>query len=95
MQVATARTWRSARKSANDYLWDVGRQYHDHVPLAAIVAQLAELGIAVPESECILCGRDSRATFALEFEGREPNSMLVLMWHRMESGRYEITAYLS
>lgn len=95
MATICAKTWRAAKRAANDFLHEVGRTYHESIPLSAIVARLAGLGIAVPDSECLLCGRDSRATFALTMDGADLNSVLVLMWHRMESGRYEVTAYLS
>lgn len=86
---STAATERSNRKRANDALYTLGLTYHESIPLVCLDHILTENGFKATE-EAIYCGRDGRST---ELVGER--TWLVLNWHRMDSGRYEIVAYLS
>jgi hypothetical protein len=67
----------------------IGREYHASACPGALVAAVREAGAPVGSLDGIYCGRDGRAVTALSDKVN-----LVHLWHRMESGRYEVTAYL-
>ena len=88
------------RKMLNDRIYKVsGNIYFDSI------------GEALEAIDNVLCGNDfdrvgfltvlddseGRITFDLVFDEAfdVDNSMLVFVWYRMPSGRYEITAYIS
>jgi hypothetical protein len=88
-------------KKANDHLYDLvhGRLFSS-VPLSEIFDAVESAGLRLDpeEKQCILTGRDGRATWQLygAQPGVEVNHMLVLQWHKMDvTGRYEIIAYVS
>jgi transcription antitermination factor NusG len=83
------------KKEINDYLYDLGKQYHKSIPLDDIRANLQAHGLDIEDA--ILTGRDGRDTFDLTMGGQiVSNSMLMMSWHKMEpSGNWEINAYLS
>jgi hypothetical protein len=89
-----------AARAANDQLHDLthGRYFHG-VPLDEIFAAVERAGFHLDpqEKECILTGRDGRATWDLyRAPGQPLNHMLVLTWHKMEvTGRYEVVVYVS
>ena len=74
---------------ANRILYEVGQRFHDSVPLDIVNEVLRCKGFNELES-MLLCGREGRLH---EPVGR--NRWLALTWYKMESGRYEIVAYLS
>jgi len=44
----------------------------------------------------ILCGDDGNTSIELKIDDKLiDNAMLILQWHKMESGRYEINTYIS
>jgi hypothetical protein len=77
-----------ARKAVNHKLADVSRTYHVGLPIGVIADWLAEEGFELRDG--IYCGEDGRI-----HEQVGPHTWLSLTWHKMESGRYEIVAYLS
>ena len=84
-----AREERGARNMVNNTLHDLGTRYHDGLPITEIDAALVEGGFAQTEP-AIYCGRDGSCH--QQVGGR---TWLSLSWHKMESGRYEITAYVN
>jgi len=80
---------RNARNRANGKLADISRRYHDELALTEIDAVLTAEGFSSMES-AIYCGRDGQS-----HEQVGERTWLTLCWHKMESGRYEINAYLS
>lgn len=76
-------------KQANDALYQLGRTYHDGVPLREVDVILSRADLN-PLEEMILCGREGRLHEPVGF-----GYWLALTWYKMESGRYEIVAYLS
>lgn len=84
-------------------------KYYDEIPLGEILEALEKNNvIALQEDgtpwEGILCGERAQTQIdigAIWSENDEgiytpcDNSMLVLSWYRMQSGRYEINAYVS
>lgn len=78
------------RKKANVALAELGREYHDGLPIGKIDQILTEHGFQ-PTEEAIYCGADGRS-----HEQVGERSWITISWHKMEvSGRYEIVAYLS
>jgi hypothetical protein len=81
---------RKARKTANDALYAMcANRYHDSIPLNWLDGILKQNGFSETES-AIYCGRDGSSN-----EQVGNHTWLALQWHKMESGRYEINAYLS
>jgi hypothetical protein len=76
-------------KQANRMLAALGTRFHDGVPLDTVNDILAAAGFDELEG-MLLCGREGRLHEAV---GR--NRWLALTWYRMESGRYEVIAYVS
>lgn len=74
-------------------------QYFSAIPLDRIYDIVERAGFAfdAEEQQCMLCGRDGRATWELfASDGRALNHMLVVEWHKMDvTGRYEVNAYVS
>jgi hypothetical protein len=83
MKIATA------RKRANEQFRALGVIYHVRLPIASIDEILIQNGFT-PTEPAIYCGRDGRS-----HEQVGPNTWLSLTWHKMDSGRYEVTAYVS
>ena len=74
----------------NEVLWTLGHNiYHDSIPLDHINETLDAYGFDRLEA-MLLCGRDGRIC-----ESVGHSKWLSLSWHKMESGRYEVTAYVS
>lgn len=76
-------------RGVNDALYGLGRTYHDSVPLETVNELLTHYGFDRLES-MLLCGRQGRLH---ESVGR--NRWLSLSWYKMESGRWEVVAYVS
>jgi hypothetical protein len=79
----------TTRKHTNDALHTLGLQYHDGLPIGKIDAILAANGFNETEP-AIYCGREGRVS--LEIGDKQ---WLQLSWYKMESGRYEIVAYVA
>jgi hypothetical protein len=79
-----------ARKQANDALYDLGLIYHDGLPIQEINWILTRYDDFNPLEDAIYCGRDGQV-----HEQVGAKTWLTMTWHKMESGRYEIVAYLS
>lgn len=86
----TAQEERVARRRVNDKLYDLGLVYHDSLPMKAIDDVLVENGFKATEP-AIYCGRDAQCS-PMQVGAY---TWLSLSWHKMESGRYEVTAYVS
>ena len=88
---------RTARKHINEYLYAVGRTYHAAIPLQAIFDVIAQhTGEQVIQEDGtpwsgVLCGREGRATFEIS----NLRQALQLSWYKLESGSYEVTAYIA
>lgn len=81
---------KTARKRVNNELWAVcSNRYYNSIPLTTIDEILTRNGFQETE-EGIYCGRDGQV-----HEQIGPNTWLTLTWHKMESGRYEVNAYVS
>lgn len=76
-------------RGVNDALYGLGRTYHDSVSLDTVNELLTHYGFDRLES-MLLCGREGRLH---ENVGRD--KWLALSWYKMESGRYEVVAYVS
>lgn len=89
-----------AATRANNALFDlITHKYFSAIPLDRIydIVEAAGFTFEAEEKQCMLCGRDGRATWELFApNGHAVNHMLVVEWHKMErSGRYEVNAYVS
>lgn len=76
-------------RHVNDFLHELGRASQVSIPLDRIDEVLTACGFDSLEP-MILCGRDGSIH---EPVGR--NRWLALQWHKHESGRYEVNAYVS
>lgn len=90
----------SLRRKISKILWDIcSNKYYDAVPLKEIQAGLDPLGIEFDWEEMgggmILTGEDGHTLIGLKMYGVPMSKTLSLSWHEMQSGRYEINAYLS
>jgi len=63
--------------------------YHDGLPLTQIDDILASEGFSALES-AIYCGRTGQS-----HEQVQSNTWFTFTWYKMESGRYEVVAYVS
>lgn len=81
---------RAARNRVNEALYQLGREYHNGLPIAEIDAILTANGLQATEP-AIYCGRDGRSN-----EKVGERTYLSLSWHKMEvTGRYEVVAYVN
>jgi len=90
------------RKSINKVLQnDFSKNYFNSIPLGEMFKVLEIHGLlAVQEDgskwDGFLCGQNGRIEIELALEGEViENSVFILSWYKMESGRYEITSYIS
>jgi hypothetical protein len=78
----------------NSELWELSRDYYTTLayPLGAIERILSKHGFAISDSPdvAICAGVDGRRHTEVG-DGK----WLSLTWHRMESGRYEVVAYVN
>lgn len=86
---AAANQLKRDTKAVNDALYGMGRTYHQSVPLDAVNGLLTHYGFNELDA-MLLCGREGSLH---ENVGR--NRWLSLTWYKMESGRYEVVAYVS
>jgi hypothetical protein len=82
---------KKAVKRANDVLADLGKKYHNSIPLQAI-SDILEVNGFDPSKvgNGIFVGASGRAHEPVGF-----GVYLTMTWYKMESGQYEIVAYLS
>jgi len=80
---------RKACVQVNDKFYQLGLLYLDYIPVYQIDEILVEAGFEATEP-AIYCGRDGNI-----HEEVGHGKYLSMSWHKMESGRYEITAYLN
>lgn len=70
------------------------RQYWSFVPLSQIFNAVRPFAEPIQEDgtpwEGIVAGREGRAS--IELEGAKP--MLHIQWYKMESGKFEVNAYI-
>jgi hypothetical protein len=89
------------RKRANETFYTIGRTYYERIPVGLLFGVCKAHGVRpVQEDETefsgFFCGADGRADIDLRDEdGSDAGSALLIYWHKMESGRYEVTAYIS
>jgi hypothetical protein len=87
------------RKHINNLLYDLTyNKYFPSIPISDILDTLNSSGIDIYETDFILCGADGNTTFEIKdilSEKGISNSILILCWHKMQSGNYEIVTYLS
>jgi hypothetical protein len=97
-------TWKQAKDTVNNYLWAMGRDYHRGVPVRDMLEFMSFHGILPfdPDEETplmkggfIVVGREGTVQWPVVFGDKVKNSLWVLQWYKMPSGRYEVTSYLS
>jgi hypothetical protein len=85
----------AVRTKATAFLWKLtANKYYEAIPIHEMSEGLKQFGIDL-EQDFILTGRDGRDTFNLTYQGQSVQSMLALQWHKMDSGRWEVNAYLT
>ena len=101
---------REVRSQCNESLHKLGLSLHDKIPLNELFEILKSAGL-VPLMEDrtywqgMLVGKSGRAYLEMGWFGSSDdegvyhdviaNSNLVIMWHRFETGNYELVSYLS
>jgi len=92
----------NVRKSINNQIHTAtSKTYFDHIPLFTLDNILKEKGYWLIQEDGepwsgILCGENVNTTFDIGgVGGKVRNSVLVLSWYKMPSGRYEIVSYVS
>lgn len=93
------------RKNGNKALTKLikknGSCYFDYIPVGEINEALKPTNLALVNEDgtplsAMFCGNHSKAEINISFNGQlVENSYLILMWYKMDSGRYEITMYIS
>ena len=85
----------SAIRKANDQLHAVCAGYHPAIPLSKIFDAARIVGEPIQEDGTpwtgILCGRNGGANIEI----RGSKCRLHFQWYTMESGRYEVVAYIA
>lgn len=86
---------KSLRKLQSE-LVEISRSYYEHIPLGAMLVACEDAGLKPVDEdgspwEGFLCGHEGRASIALEGSRKA----LQIQWYRMESGRFEVNAYVS
>jgi hypothetical protein len=79
---------RKAQK-VNDGLYAIGLKYWDYIPVYEMDSLLVENGFDATEAG-IYCGTDSKI-----HEHVGAGKFFSMSYHKMESGRFEIVAYLN
>ena len=85
----------AASRKANNQLHSICFGYHRTIPVSAIFEAARVVGEPLQEDgapwQGFLCGREGRADIDLE------GSRLCLhfQWYRLESGNYEVNAYIA
>jgi hypothetical protein len=92
----------NVRRSINNRIHTAtAKTYFDHIPLFTIDNILKSQGYWLIQEDGepwsgFLCGENVNVTFDIGgVLGKVRNAVLVLSWYKMESGRYEIVAYVS
>jgi hypothetical protein len=81
---------KKARKKANDGLHAMcSNRFHESIPLTEMDGILTAAGFNATE-EAIYCGREGSS-----HEQVGERTWLAMQWYKMESGKYEINAYVS
>lgn len=89
MTFETKAKLRRAQIEVNSRLYDLGKVYHAYIPVYEIDSILVDNGFEATEP-AIYCGADGK-----DHQEVGHGKYLSLAWHKMESGRYEIVAYLN
>ncbi len=89
------------RERANKVFHAIGLKYHDQVPIGLLCDICKDHGFRPVQEDGtawsgFLCGMKGTAAIDLVDEDGSPvNGSLQVGWYRMQSGRYEVTAYIS
>jgi hypothetical protein len=84
------RVLRNNTKRLNDWLHSLGHnRYHNSVPLDDVNDALVAYGFDALEL-MLLCGREGQLHEAVGHD-----KWLTLTWYKMETGRYEVIAYVN
>ena len=86
----------AGRRRVNAELARISSQYWQHIPMERIGAALALGGLDLVDIdgepwEGFILGEQGRCVI----DTSDPRHSLVLSWYRFDTGRYEVTAYLS
>lgn len=84
-----------ALMSARKKLMAICKQYWDFVPLSQILSAVRPYAQVLDDDgmpwEGVLAGREGKTSMELA----DCNQYLHIQWYRMQSGKYEINAYIS
>jgi hypothetical protein len=93
----------NVKNSINKYLTKLSKEYYRKVPIDIIIKRLKEFDVLVVDEDELewqgfLSGREGNARLDLfDMKQNEPinNAMLIVTWYKMESGNFEVVAYIS
>jgi len=85
---------RNLRKNIATAMNTICQNYYPHIPLKEIETALAKCGVEM-EKNFMLTGHEGKADIELRLREKELPFALHLSWYRMQSGRFEINAYLT
>ena len=74
----------------NGILADLGRRYHDYLPVFQIDTALIESGFEPLDATVSFLGCEGRT-----HEPVGEDKWISISWHRMDSGRWEVVAYVN
>ncbi len=89
------------KSKINTLLFEINSVYHDSIPLSEINTILIDNRAWLVQEDGtpwfgLLLGKSNTVHIDIANEkGVFDNTMLVLSWYKMNSGQYEITAYVS
>lgn len=86
--------------SVGNKLAEIGKTYWATIPLDKIFAAVQSAGYEPVDEdgepwEGMLTGREGRAVIDLQKSGKPVKEALALQWYKMESGKFEVNAYVS
>lgn len=86
--------------SVGNKLAEIGKTYWATIPLDKIFAAVRSAGYEPVDEdgepwEGMLTGREGRAVIDLQKSGKPVKEALALQWYKMESGKFEVNAYVS
>lgn len=80
---------KASLKKVNDGLYNLGLKYWDYLPIYEIDSLLVENGFDATEA-AIYCGREGKTHELVGYA-----KYFSMTWYKMDSGRYEVVAYVN
>lgn len=69
------------RRNANQALYQIGRVFHDDIPLEDVLSVIVRFGFELEDSDVMLLGEHGFTSLPLEHNGTDAERFLVLDWY--------------